>query len=66
MNIFLIVCIPLTLWVGCYFVLESFKLGVKTKGTDKLDEKKESFQTVEVDEERQKHFQQIINEYLGN
>lgn len=64
-DIFLIVCIPITLFIGCYFTLQGYKLGIANNTKIKFEENEEEIEISRVNEEKQKEVQEIINEYLG-
>lgn len=64
-EFFLILCIPITLFIGCYFTLQGYKLGVNKIKNNEQQEEKEEFEIPKVNEEQQKAFQEMINEYLG-
>lgn len=64
-SIMLIICIPLTLGVGGFFILKAYEMGVKSQKEEVEKDREAKFDIVEFSEDEKKYMQEMINEYTG-
>lgn len=65
-SIILAICIPLTLGVEGFFIIKAYEMGVKShKEEVEKENKNKEIEVMKVDEEKEKYFQEMLNEYIG-